>query len=239
MTPPINNSSYRSPNYNDRPPGMAIDSLCIHTTEGAFPGDIKWLCNPGSGVSCHYVVSPEGTIYEIVSPTKRAWHAGDSSYAGRSDYNDFSIGIEVSHVDNQAYGSNQIPAVTELCSWLVKQHPIARTYVVMHRQVAIPYGRKADPTDVSDQQFSAWADRLFAPAPPAYWPIVILGPCTILQGPSPTAPMASGPNNGHTWLGAGVTVNCDQVNNGWAHVSDSPFTSPGIGFICEAYQQRA
>jgi N-acetylmuramoyl-L-alanine amidase len=160
MAPPID-YSYRSGNYNARPTGMAITAIVVHTTEGSWPGDIQWLCSSSSGVSCHYVISPDGDIYSIVDDSKRAWHAGDSSYAGKSDWNSFSIGIEVSHRQGQSYGFNQIPAVTDLCQYLVARYPITRLETVMHRTIAQPPGRKSDPTDVTDAQFASWADRLF------------------------------------------------------------------------------
>src|SRR4051812_28302725 len=113
MAPSIDSVSFRSPNFDDRPPGTIIESLVIHTTEGVWPGDIQWLCSPSSGVSCHYVIAPDGGIYSIVDDSQRAWHAGTSSYADRSNYNNFSLGIETSHMQNQPYGAAQQPALTE------------------------------------------------------------------------------------------------------------------------------
>src|SRR4051812_39913849 len=92
----IDSSTYVSLNYNSRPSHMAIDAIVIHTTEGAWDSDADWMCNPASRVSTHYVISPTGGVYQLVHPNKRAWHAGDSYYAGRDNWNDFSIRIEIS-----------------------------------------------------------------------------------------------------------------------------------------------
>lgn len=46
-------------------------------------------------VSVHFVVERDGTISQLVPTNRRAGHAGQSSYHGRSDCNDFSIGIEI------------------------------------------------------------------------------------------------------------------------------------------------
>lgn len=230
MTVPIDHS-YVSPNYNERPPGARIESLVIHTTEGTFPSDLNWLCSPSSGVSCHYVIAPDGVIYSIVPDALRAWHAGTSSYAGRSNYNDFSLGIEVSHMQNQLYGPNQHGALTALCQQLLAAYPaITRTYVVMHRDVAPD--RKIDMTNVSDNQFHNWADALYLPVSRRY---VVTSPCAIFTDRRPDAPLAGGPNNGQTWLDEGDVINVGQIQDGWYWCSDSEATPPGIGFLPASY----
>ena len=45
--------------------------------------------------SVHFVVERDGSISQLVATNKRAGHAGQSSYHGRPDCNDFSIGIEI------------------------------------------------------------------------------------------------------------------------------------------------
>lgn len=235
MTLPINATKYRSPNHDDRPPGTIIESLVIHTTEGWWPSDIEWLCNPGSDVSCHYVIAPDGAIYSIVSDADRAWHAGTSSYAGRSNYNNFSIGIETSHMQNQPYGAQQQPALTALCRDLLARYPsIQRTYVVMHRDVAPD--RKIDMTNVSNSQFAAWADALYLPTSRRY---TVVSPCAVLCDRRPDAPLAGGPDSGQTWLAAGDVVNVGQIQDGWLWVSDGPNTEPGIGFVPSSYARPA
>jgi hypothetical protein len=230
MTVPINRTKYRSPNHDDRPPGTIIDSLVIHTTEGNWPSDIQWMCNKTSKVSCHYVISPDGLIYAIVDDSERAWHAGESSYAGRSDYNNFSLGIEVSHMQNQPYGQSMLPALTGLCQQLLKAYPIARTYVVMHRTVAP--SRKIDMTNVSDAQFANWADSLYIPASRRY---VIVAPSAVFTDRRPDSPLAGGMDSGQTQLQPGDVINVGQIQDGWLWVSDNEHNPPGIGFLPESY----
>ena len=45
--------------------------------------------------SVHFVIERDGSISQLVATNKRAGHAGQSSYHGRPDCNDFSIGIEI------------------------------------------------------------------------------------------------------------------------------------------------
>lgn len=123
MPPTIDSTTYVSKNYDDRPPGTTISSIVVHTTEGSFDGDAEWMCNPASKVSTHYVIGPDGRIYQLVAPLYRAWHAGTSSYAGKSNYNNFSIGVEISHQQSHAFGANQQAALTDLCRYLLQSYP--------------------------------------------------------------------------------------------------------------------
>jgi len=50
-------------------------------------------------VSSHLLVARDGGLTQFVKFTDRAWHAGQSSYNGRSACNDFSIGVELEGVD--------------------------------------------------------------------------------------------------------------------------------------------
>jgi N-acetylmuramoyl-L-alanine amidase len=88
------------PQLRRPPPGTDIWALIIHTCEGKPPGDeqqssLPWLCNPDSDVSCHYYVTREGKIYELVDDAKRAWHAGESVLNGVWYCSNYSIGVEL------------------------------------------------------------------------------------------------------------------------------------------------
>jgi N-acetylmuramoyl-L-alanine amidase len=58
-------------------------------------GDVDWLCRPEARASAHVVVGRSGDVKQIVPFDVQAWHAGRSIWRGRSNCNDFSIGIEV------------------------------------------------------------------------------------------------------------------------------------------------
>jgi len=171
--------SYTSPNYSSRG-GADVAQITIHTTEGAYPSDVEWLCNPQtsgqySPVSCHYVVAPGGLIHQIVDDIYAAWHAGSGSWLGVTDVNKVSIGIEVSHLQGQPYPSGQIAATTELVAYLIDLHGIAQAGIAAHRWVAPD--RKIDPTNVSDSMLQSWIASFYAGVDYAkywggYWPYV-------------------------------------------------------------------
>src|SRR5262249_35406621 len=84
------------PNYDHRLPGCPVVILLLHYT-GMQTGAaaLARLVDPAAKVSAHYTVDEDGTIYRLVAEEHRAWHAGVSSWAGASDINARSIGIEL------------------------------------------------------------------------------------------------------------------------------------------------
>src|ERR1700712_209411 len=102
-----------SPNFGPRPPEVAVDLVLIHSISlppGEYGGDaierlftnrLDWDAHPyfqqirGMEVSAHFLVRRDGALLQFVSCDARAWHAGKSSWKGRSDCNDFSVGIEL------------------------------------------------------------------------------------------------------------------------------------------------
>jgi len=74
------------------------DAIIIHYTAGASgAATVKLFAAKTATTSAHFVVSEDGTITQMVDLNRKAYHAGTSSYNGRSSYNGFSIGIEISN----------------------------------------------------------------------------------------------------------------------------------------------
>jgi N-acetylmuramoyl-L-alanine amidase len=137
-----------SPNHGERSPGP-IDILLLHYTgmPGTARSALAWLCDPRSEVSCHYLVCEDGRTLQLVPEARRAWHAGASVWAGETDINSRSIGIEIANRGHPGglppYPDVQIEAVIRLCGDIVGRHPIPPRYVLAHSDVAP--GRKLDP----------------------------------------------------------------------------------------------
>ena len=62
----------------------------LNTSEHAYFAGIADM-----RVSAHFFIERDGQISQFVSCLQRAWHAGVSSFAGRDNCNDFSLGIEL------------------------------------------------------------------------------------------------------------------------------------------------
>jgi N-acetylmuramoyl-L-alanine amidase len=137
-----------SPNHSERNGGALPDMIVLHYT-GMRDNEaaIRQLCNPASEVSAHYVVLPDGYIVQLVAESRRAWHAGVSSWAGETDINSCSIGIEITNPGHdQGYPDfprRQIAAVTALCRSILTRHQVPADRVLAHSDVAP--ARKQDP----------------------------------------------------------------------------------------------
>lgn len=181
----IDRHSYRSPNYEPRPAGVAISAIVLHHGGGSRTGDLGELCNPRVKKSAHYYVCRDGTTYGLVDDGHRAWHAGVSSLDGVDDVNDFSVGIETEHRPGQDWPAAQLAAIAALCRDLMARYQIPPARVVSHR--AIAPGRKFDPSDAPlgpEPAFRAWVDAtLGRPAPTSY-----TADSPILAAPGATLP---------------------------------------------------
>ncbi len=51
--------------------------IVLHTTEGTYPSDVSYLCDPDSEVSCHVYISrdPDHKPFKLVDEANAAWHA--------------------------------------------------------------------------------------------------------------------------------------------------------------------
>ncbi|MEP9379591.1 N-acetylmuramoyl-L-alanine amidase [Aquabacter sp. CN5-332] len=135
-----------SPNHGER--RAPVDMLLLHYTgmESAEAA-VERLRAVEAEVSAHYVVLEDGTIVQMVPESRRAWHAGLSSWEGVTDINSRSIGIEIV---NPGHGQGypdfpeaQMVAVAALCAEIVERHGIRADRVLAHSDVA-PL-RKDDP----------------------------------------------------------------------------------------------
>ena len=102
-------------------------TLCCCTTPACRRGEaaLERLTSAESKVSSHYVVFEDGRIVQCVPEDKRAWHAGVSSWAGETDINSRSIGIEIVNPGHEFgypdFPLRQIAAVITLCR--IDPHP--------------------------------------------------------------------------------------------------------------------
>ena len=95
-------------------------------------------------VSAHFFIERDGQISQFVSCLQRAWHAGVSSFAGRDNCNDFSLGIELEGTDDLPYSEAQYDALVPLVQQLLAAYPaLSVERICGHCDIAP--GRKTDP----------------------------------------------------------------------------------------------
>jgi N-acetylmuramoyl-L-alanine amidase len=138
-----------SPNFDERKDGRPPDMILLHYT-GMQTGQaaLQRLTTAASKVSSHYVVFEDGRIVQCVPEERRAWHAGEASWAGNTDINSRSIGIEIVNPGHEFGYSDfplrQIAAVISLCkSIITRRGPISADRILAHSDVAP--ARKQDP----------------------------------------------------------------------------------------------
>ena len=151
-----------SPNQNARPDPEDIRLVVVHAISlpaGKFgTGAVeRFFCNTldcsgdprladlaGVRVSAHLFASRQGALTQFVPFARRAWHAGVSRWRGRTDCNDYSIGIELEGTDDSGYTDRQYLALGHILEALFARYPhLDRSAVVGHNEIAPE--RKTDP----------------------------------------------------------------------------------------------
>lgn len=148
-----------SPNTDLRPSGAVVDLLVLHNISlppGEFGGaHVQQLfCNQLDAarhpyfasiaalhVSAHFLIERDGALTQFVSCHARAWHAGASSFQGRTRCNDFSIGIELEGTDFVPFTDAQYAVLESLVPALIRRYPLRAARA--HSEIAV--SRKTDP----------------------------------------------------------------------------------------------
>lgn len=172
-----------SPNFGARPAKSVIDLVVVHSislppgmyggghVQKLFTNRLDRHAHPyfetihGMEVSSHFYIERSGRLWQFVSVDDRAWHAGQSSYMGRINCNDFSVGIELEGLEGQLFEPTQYECLSALCRQLRARYPIA--HVIGHEHIAP--GRKFDPGAGFDWQYLqktvGWAPQCFPMLP--------------------------------------------------------------------------
>ncbi|MBB3169078.1 1,6-anhydro-N-acetylmuramyl-L-alanine amidase AmpD [Simiduia aestuariiviva] len=156
-----------SPNFNERPAGADISLLVIHNISlppGQFGGDAveQLFCNAldcsahpyyqklkGLRVSSHLYIRRSGELVQFVPLNLRAWHAGESSFEGRPNCNDYAIGIELEGTDETPYSQSQYDVLAVVTKELLRRYPMLMPErIVGHSDIAPE--RKTDPGQAFD-----------------------------------------------------------------------------------------
>ena len=158
-----------SPNYNNRPQDVSVDAIIIHNislppnefgvcdsndlhcVKALFTNQLDWDAHPyfqtikGAEVSAHLFIERDGAITQFVNFNERAWHAGRSSYLGRPECNDYSIGIELEGSDFAPFTSTQYETLAIVVTAIYNAYPKTQRHLTGHSDIAP--GRKTDPGD--------------------------------------------------------------------------------------------
>jgi AmpD protein len=156
-----------SPFFSPRPAGVLPELMVVHGIslppgefggpwiDRLFTGNLPAAAHPSFAeraqlrVSAHVLIGRDGQLTQYVPFGARAWHAGASQYLGRSDCNDFSIGLELEGTDSIPYADAQYAALAALAAALIGAYgTLSAQHIVGHSDVAP--GRKSDPGEAFD-----------------------------------------------------------------------------------------
>ncbi len=135
---------FPSQNFGVRRGLTAPDLIILHYT--AMPNAraaLERLCSQGHEVSAHYLIACDGSLFQLVSEDKRAWHAGKSFWRGETDVNSRSIGIELDNAGTHPFSVPQMKILIRLCRDIQRRWSIVPQAVLGHSDISI--GRKTDP----------------------------------------------------------------------------------------------
>ena len=165
-----------SPNFNERPENSKISLIVIHSI--SLPPNVygnnyveNFFMNKliisdhdyfqeieDMRVSSHLYIKRTGEIIQFVPLNMRAWHAGESSYKGIKDCNNYSIGIELEGTDCDVYSNEQYESLIQITRLIIINYPeINKDSIVGHSDVS-PV-RKTDPGNKFD--WSRYLDSLW------------------------------------------------------------------------------
>lgn len=152
-------SHLKSPNFGARPKGAHVDLIVLHSISlppGQYGGDevqqlftnqLDWELHPyfqqirSTQVSAHFYIRRDGDLWQFVGIDQRAWHAGKSSYQGRDNCNDYSVGIELEGLEGDVFETAQYETLAALCAAIGQQY--SPTHIAGHEHIAPD--RKSDP----------------------------------------------------------------------------------------------
>lgn len=133
-----------SPNFGPRRDGLSPKLIVVHyTAMDSAKAALERLCDPAFEVSAHYLIGGDGTLWQLVDETQRAWHAGAGEWQGQSDINSRSIGIELDNRGTHPFSEPQMVRLEELLSDIQTRWTIPAEGVIGHSHMAP--GRKWDP----------------------------------------------------------------------------------------------
>jgi N-acetylmuramoyl-L-alanine amidase len=160
--------------YSAKSQDSRVQFVIVHFTTVDFPKSLKTLTE--DEVSSHYLISERvnevpAKIYQLVDESRRAFHAGASSWKGASMLNAASIGIEIVNLGYREEPSGrvwypfqpeQIDLVVALLKKIVAEHGIKPDRILGHSDIAP--GRKNDPGPkfpwkrLADEGLIIWPD---------------------------------------------------------------------------------
>lgn len=147
-----------SPNHSPRK--APISAIVLHADASSrIESSLEWVRRRESRVSYHIMIGRNGTVFGVVPPERKAWHAGVSTFEGQANVNEFSVGVALSNRNDgvEPFPVSQLAAAADVCAILCGVYGIPVSRITTH--AAIAPGRKTDPRGLN---LSAFHDQVEA-----------------------------------------------------------------------------
>lgn len=231
-----NGWDYRTLNANPK-------TVIVHSTNGAKGSNYKSEANfiyTTPKISAHYLIGKQGQITQFLDTTLRAWHAGAVNDPRFNNNN--SVGIECHYTPGEGVWTKEMhDALTYVVQLVAIKHGIKLPELIeTHRRVAIPKGRKIDPSGFLDPEFYVWRNRLFVPLAikPFITYRVVVDSARIRTSPQIADNIVGSVTKGDIFESEATKVDehLQYVNgiNTWAHVTRGTHNGKsisGLGFV--------
>jgi N-acetylmuramoyl-L-alanine amidase len=173
-------TAFPSPNFSDRRGGVTPSLIVLHYTAMSSCAEARArLCAPEHEVSAHWLISETGAAEALVPEPLRAWHAGAGAWAGITDVNSHSIGIELANTGSQPFPEPQMAALEDLLRAIMTRWAIPKHRIIAHSDMAPT--RKTDPGPRFDwrrlalQGLSIWPEAKGDPNRPLADSLQVIG----------------------------------------------------------------
>lgn len=147
--------------------GTIYGPMLHHTGSAKSKSDYATLAvvrdgRPGLENSlCMYGLGKSGTIYLIND--KISWHAGVGSWQGITDGNGHFAGIEAeSSGANGDWTAEQLDCYPKLVASILLETGKDTNWMPMHKEFALPKGRKSDPSGLDTTSFKKQVEKYLA-----------------------------------------------------------------------------
>ena len=145
-----------SPHFFKTSPNRKVKFIVLHATASSTTESaVRWMKDPSSKVSAHYVIGKDGSVVQMVDLDNIAWHAGKSEWKGEKNVNGCSVAIELVNKDDgtEQYSDAQVSACLTITNALCTYYGIDGDGVIRHKDIAP--NRKHDPGYLDFNTFKA------------------------------------------------------------------------------------
>ena len=134
------------PTPNKSTSKISPEGVVLHHSYGSYEGGVSWILNDSSNVSYHVLIDTDGKRTVFANDNERAWHAGKSSFKGRTGCNGFMLGVAFTIDTNSRELTDE--EVASAVEYMVPRFekwgwPEDLSTITTHREVSP--GRKTDP----------------------------------------------------------------------------------------------